>query len=214
MRFKIDIENDLEIKNAVSEAVSVLEEGGILLYPTDTVYGLGADFENRTSYKRLRNLKHKDEKDKLSIIVRDINMAKEYAIFDERAIALASAFWPGRLTLVLNAKDGGTIGVRVPDNKFCATLLEKFGKPIFSTSANISGRDTEKSVDDILNQFGDSVEKIDLIIDQGILPESKPSTVVDVTSKDIKILRKGDISLEMIEGILSTHIGIDNRCRF
>lgn len=202
MRLKIDEKNDSEIEHAVVEAVFVLKNGGILLYPTDTVYGLGADFENNISYKKLCNLKNRDDRKEMSVIVRDIAMAEKYAIFNKEARALADAFWSGRLTLVMKGINGGTIGVRVPDNKFCARLLEKFGKPIFSTSANISGKCTERSVDDILAQFDKNSKNIDLIIDYGVLPESMSSTVVDVTSKNYRVLREGDISLDMIKSVL------------
>lgn len=200
------IKNPKNFKKTLKETVKILKNGGIILYPTDTVYGLGFDVSNKETLKRLYNLKKRDSKKPISIIVSDIEMAKKYAVFDDNAIALAKKFWPGALTLILPAKNkllshlnlsNKTIGIRIPNNYFCIELLKIFKKPISSTSANISGKKQMLSVNKILSKF-DNINNIDLVVDAGPSDKTKPSTIIDLSGKNIKLLRKGVISYKNI----------------
>ncbi len=187
--------------------VQILEQGGVILYPTDTLYGLGVDALNREALKKLRTLKGREEGKAISIVVADMTMAEEYAEVTPLAAKLAEAFLPGKLTLILNAKDTlpgeltagtGTIGIRIPNHVLCLNLARELGRPFTATSANVSDMESKHSVPEILAQFGSSAPFIDRVIDAGTLLESLPSTVVDARSEFPHILREGAIPSEEI----------------
>lgn len=189
-----------------SKAVNALSEGEVVVYPTDTLYGLGADIFNDSAVRKVFNLKNRPFNDPLSIAVSSIDEIEKIAFLDDRTRCIAEVFLPGRLTLVLKKKKivsdiitGGfeKIAVRIPKNKIALKLLSDFG-PITSTSANIHGKQTPTVINDIYMQFKD---KVKVYLDDGLL-EGKPSTIVDTTSEEIKVLRAGDISKkEIMEAI-------------
>ena len=181
----------------------ILNGGGILLYPTDTLYGLGVDALNVEALKKLRALKGREDGKPISIVVSDMEMAEEYAEVTPLALKLTEAFLPGKLTLILNAKDSlpaeltagtGTVGVRIPNNILCLNIARELGRPYTATSANVSDMDPKNSVPEILAQFGARAGMIDRIIDVGELLESLPSTVVDVRGPAPHVIREGAIS--------------------
>lgn len=181
----------------------------IVLYPTDTIYGLGVDATNADAVSRLIELKGRDEKKPISIVVSDMAMAHEYADVTLLAEKLAAKFLPGRLTIVLNAKDSlpskltagtGTVGIRIPNHPVPLGLVQKMGKPITATSANVADLPTLKTPKEILAQFADRRDMITEVIDEGALPESLPSTVVDARGTVPIILREGAISSTEIFG--------------
>ena len=159
-------------------ALSVLNKGGIVLFPTDTIYGLGVDATNADAVKRLRELKGRPAFAELrrgkagkpiSIMVSDMAMAEKYAVVTPLAKKLAEKFLPGKLTLVLEAKDTlsdevtagtGTVGIRIPDHPIALQMVKDFGKPITATSANVSDMPTMNSVPEILKQFGGAASSI------------------------------------------------------
>lgn len=182
----------------------ILAEGDILLFPTDTLYGLGVDALNVDALKKLKELKGRDDKKPISIIVADMGMAEEYAEVTPLAEKLAEHFLPGKLTLILKAKDNlpveltagtGTIGIRIPNHIFCINLAREFGRPFTATSANVADKEPKNSVPEILTQFGDRAGMIARVIDSGELVESKPSTVVDARGEEPIIIRKGAIEI-------------------
>lgn len=187
-----------------------LKTGNILLYPTDTVYGLGVDALNAEALKKLKELKGRDaeeSKKPISILVADMAMAGEYAEVTPLAEKLAARFLPGKLTLVLKAKSNlpdeltagtGTIGIRIPHNVFCLTLVREFGRPITATSANVAGMETKSSAPEILAQFGERAGMIGKVIDAGELVHSLPSTVVDARNEKPLLLREGAVSKDSI----------------
>lgn len=171
------------------------------LYPTDTVYGLGVDARDREAVLRLRELKGSGGEKHYSIAVSDLDMMREYAEVTPLAERLAQNFLPGKLTLVLKAKnlpkelsDDGTIGVRIPDHPVVQELIRTIGGPITATSANVSGQPTARTVSEILAQFGDRA--LEITFDPAWpqeLPPSQPSTVVDARGGTPIILREGAI---------------------
>ncbi len=180
---------------------------GIILYPTDTVYGLGVDATDPESVSRLRDLKGREDLKPISIMVKDIDMLEEYAHVTPLANRLIEKFLPGKMTLILNVKGSlpeeltagtGTIGVRIPKHMLCVRLVEELGRPLTATSANVSGQKTESSVEKILAQFGEKASWITKVYDLGELPESAPSTVVDARGETPIIIREGAISREEI----------------
>lgn len=193
---------DVGVEKAVQKAVSVLRKGGIILYPTDTLYGLGVDARNSDAVLLLKKVKGRENKKPISIIVSDISHMESCGELSEKARALAQRFLPGALTLVLPAKASmpteiqlnGAIGMRIPNHAFCQALAKAYGGPITTTSANVSGLPTKRTVDDIIWHFGPQVSKIALVIDAGELPLSPPSTVVRCTDETLHILREGAIT--------------------
>ncbi len=182
-------------KKAIERAISALTSGSIIVYPTETSYGLGADATNDRAVKKIIAIKKRSKSKKISVAFSDLKMAKKYLVITKDAEKLAKAFLPGPLTLIVESKAKPTkkIGFRIPDHKFVLSLIRKFGKPITTTSANISGEGDLYKIKDVIRIFS---HKIDLIIDGGNLAKRKPSTVYDVLDK--KILRKGPISEKKI----------------
>jgi len=187
-----------------------LSKGGIILYPTDTLYGLGVDALNVEALKKLKQLKGRDEGKPISIIVCDMEMAGVYAEITPLAKKLAEKFLPGKLTLVLKANDKlpeeltsgtGTVGIRIPKHHLCIHIVREFGKPITATSANVADMEAKNSVEEILDQFQERSVMIDRVIDTGKLPDSLPSTVVDARGEKPIVLREGAIKAEDIENI-------------
>lgn len=173
----------------------------MIVYPTDTLYGLGADAFSDEAVANVCAIKGRDERKPIHCVVADLAMAQRFAEVNDAARHLAKRFLPGPLTLVLkknpNADSGiartiGTIGIRIPNNGFCLALAKQFG-PYTATSANLAGAENLRDVHAILRQLGAHAGTIDLVVDAGELPERKPSTVVDVSSGEVKILREGAV---------------------
>lgn len=193
---------------AVSRAADVLRRGGFIVYPTDTIYGLGVDATNEEAIRKVYEVKMRPESKPMHVVVSDLEAAGPYVEITPLASKLARAFLPGPLTLVLKAKDGvppllmggtGTLGIRVPNNAFCLALAREFGKPFTTTSANRSGAGNPFSLDDLQMMLGPAYEQVSLVVDGGTLPQAKPSTFVDARGTEPVILRVGDITEEMIQ---------------
>ena len=190
----------------MSSPAETLLEGDILLYPTDTLYGLGVDALNSEAIKRLKELKGRDEGKPISVIISDMEMAETYAEVTPLAKRLAERFLPGKLTIILNAKNlhdeltggTGTIGIRIPNHVFCLALAKEFGRPYTATSANIAGEESKRSVPEILAQFGEKAGGIGKVIDAGELMESLPSTVVDARGNRPIVVREGAVPKDKI----------------
>lgn len=189
----------------------IIKEGGIIIFPTDTVYGLLCDATNKETIKKLFKIKNRSFKKPIPIFVKDIKMAKKLVFLNKKQENLLKKFWPGKITFILKAKTkkfpkgilskDKKIGLRIPNYKLLNILLEKLDLPLSGTSANISGKPESTKIKDILNQFKNKKLLPDLIIDAGNLKPSLPSTVFDLTS--FKILREGAISKEKIFKILN-----------
>lgn len=184
-------------KEAIEEAIKTLKRGGVIVYPTETSYGLGADYTNKRAIKKIFKIKKRADK-KLSVIVSSLFVIKKYAIIDEDAEKLVREFMPGPLTLVVKKREKGTIAFRISSNEIAFSIAKKFKKPIIATSANISGLGDNYEIKKIREIFED---KVDLIIDGGNLRKRKPSTIYDVENR--KILREGPITEKMINRVLN-----------
>ncbi len=217
MLFKITIfylPRFMEIKqqrNSILQAVKVLQQGGVVVYPTETAYGLGADATNARAVEHIFELKGRIHKKTVLVLMRDIEMVKEYAHINTEELKLMRAFWPGALTLVLRAKKqayvrlargvvarDGAIAVRVSSNAVAAGLVKHLGRPLVSTSANRAGGSNTYSVQSVQKQLGARLRGASFpyyIYDAGRLPRCKPSTVARVYKEKIKILRQGDVFL-------------------
>ncbi|HCC68938.1 MAG TPA: threonylcarbamoyl-AMP synthase [Nitrospiraceae bacterium] len=192
------------LHTAIAKAVDVLVKGGIIAYPTETLYGLGVRVMDKESVQRLFEIKGRPQDKPIPLIVGSLEVLKTIAEeIPPEAEKLIKEFWPGPLTLVFKAKASvselltagtGTIAVRIPGESFALSLSRKIDFPITSTSANPSGATPPEVADEVSRYFGD---KIDLIIDGGKTPIGKPSTIIDVTVKPWQILREGAITFDL-----------------
>ncbi len=201
-----------ETEGALAEAVAVLKGGGLLAYPSDTVYGLGAAVSDERAIERLFVVKGRLSEKALSLLLADAeDMAPLCAEVPPAAKLLAERFWPGGLTLVLRrspafhsaALGGDSVAVRVPDHAFLREVIRALGEPITGTSANRSGRPSCRTAQEVKRELGDAV---DLIIDGGPSRAGQESTVVDITDDTPKILREGAVSrtdIERVVGVVS-----------
>ena len=188
-------------RDAVKEAVRVLRSGGVIIYPTETAYGMGADSTNAAARKKIYRIKKRFGGKKLSVIVASTAMAMRYIRLDNKAKRLMNAFMPGPLTIICDTKRAGNIGrdvaFRIPRQKFALRVVRSFGKPVTATSANISGSAALYEISKIKKLFQN---KADLIVDGGNLPHRRVSTVYDARNR--KIIRKGPVSRKEIERVL------------
>lgn len=189
-----------KIQEVAQRAAVVLRSGGVVLYPTDTLYGLGADALSDQAVAKIYAIKGRDERKPLHSIVESLEMAERYGEVSACTRRLAQALPAGKLSFIVPkqgiesgiAKGVSTFGFRIPDNALCIEMIRAFGGPITATSANAAGATPERSVDSILEQLG-SAAQIDLVIDAGELPLSEPSTVIDMTQPHPVILRGGAV---------------------
>ena len=199
------VEADLEGLTSASKAVL---EGGLVSYPTDTVYGLGCDPFNPTAIERVIRVKG-DRKKPLPVLVRALQDAQRLADFPDKAFKLVREFWPGPLTIVLKAKTLvpqalaplGTIGVRSPKHSTCLNLLSLCSGYLVGTSANRTGDAPATTPDEVVRELGDS---IDVVVDGGRTTLGVASTVIDL-SKELVILREGPIPREALLKCLRKH---------
>jgi L-threonylcarbamoyladenylate synthase len=189
----------------LEEGVSILKKGGVIAYPTDTVYGLGADAFNSAAVERIYEIKDRSESNPFPLLIADVKQLAALAEpIPELARFLARQFWPGGVTLVLSKKDtvpaylasGPTIAVRVPDHPTCLALLQHLAGPLIGTSANVSGQPAALTADEVRQQLGD---RVDLVIDGGRCPGGKESTVVDTTREPPAVLRQGIVPSREID---------------
>ena len=193
-----DIKNNFSPELASKEAALTMFKGGAVVYPTDTLYGLGVNVLDTEAVRKLFSIKKRSEKKPLPIMVSSIGMAKALAHIDEPREKILKSFWPGPFTFVLRKKPlvsylatagKNTIALRIPDSYFCQNLLEDFEGPITVTSANISGEEPSFDSREIIERFSKEKHQPDLIVDAGVLPETSPSTVIDLTGEMPKVLR-------------------------
>lgn len=186
----------------VSKACAVLEAGGVVMHPTETCYGFAVDVFNKDAVEKLYRMKGRNFTNPLSILVNGFDMANEYGIFSDKAFALARDFWPGALSLVIPRRDklpkwfnngNDYVSFRASSLTFCEKMVEKFGRPVTTTSANVSGCEPLYNID--LSSFGDLAGLIDLVVDGGELTLNSPSTVAKIVGDMVEVLRQGDVEV-------------------
>lgn len=191
---------------ALRAAVEAIRCGGVIAYPTETVYGLGADPLNETAIRRVFGLKGRDAEKAVILLLRgESDLSTVASEVSDTARHLMDAFWPGSLTLVLKASPGlpkvllgggDTVAVRVSSHPVARALADLLGGPITSTSANRSGHPPARSASDVRSAFGD---EIDLIVDGGPSSDDPPSTVVDVSGGRARMVREGRVGRAEVE---------------
>jgi len=173
--------------SVVREAVKAVINGQVLICPTDTVYGLITDATNKKAVNRIFIIKKREKGKPLPVFVKDLKMAKEIAEINKEQEKFLRACWPGAVTVILKAKKGKTIGLRIPDYKLILKIIGLAKKPLTGTSANLSGLLASGKIREVLKQFKE--EQPDLVLDAGNLKPAKPSTVIDLTVLPPKVLR-------------------------
>ena len=203
--------NDRIDDKELEEVSNVLNGGGVVIFPTETVYGIAASALNEKAIDKLYKAKKRPREKAINIMVSDRNEIEKYAYVKsetERKIILK--FMPGELTIILDKKydfgdsftlSDGTIGIRIPNNEIALSILKKVKIPLIVSSANISGMDSGINPEEIKKYFSESV---DILIDGGILEKGIPSTIIKVLNNKIIILREGKITKEMLEEQLKT----------
>lgn len=204
----LDLRNKVEF-DGIEAAANVIKSGGLVLFPTETVYGLGANGLDEAAVKNIFVAKGRKQDNPLILHVSSFEMVEEIATdISDIERQLMDAFWPGPFTIVLNKKEivpssvtGGldTVGVRMPSNKIAHELIRLSNTPIAAPSANISGKPSGTNLQDI---FGELADKVDFIIDGGECKVGVESTVVRVVDNIPVILRPGGITPEMIQEVI------------
>jgi L-threonylcarbamoyladenylate synthase len=182
----------------VQRCATAVRQGSVILYPTDTIYGLGCDALRQQSVERVYRIKRREETKPMLVLVNSIEMALSLIDNAHSAVSdIMNRCWPGPLTLLCTPRAGkyewlavgsGKIGVRFPRHDFCCELIRLSAVPLLSTSANLSGKEYTGDIRQLKDEF---VPLVDLVVDAGELPASPPSTVVDVTGEIPEIVREG-----------------------
>jgi len=198
--------SDHSKEDIISQTIEVLRSGGLVIYPTETTYGIGVDATNKQAVDKLLRYKKKRQGKPLSIAVADQKMSEEFVLLNENARNIYSTFLPGPVTVVSKGKDvvakgveseQGTLGVRIPNYPLMLEIIRAFGKPITATSANASYKKRPYAIQDILENISEKQKHlIDLILDAGGLPHNDPSTVIDTTLDEPSVLRQGTINFK------------------
>ena len=190
-------------------AIDALRRGDVIVFPTETLYGLGADALNDTAVEAVFRLKSRNPNQPIPVLVADLEMLHTLiADIPPLALKLMKRFWPGPLTLVLPARQGipkpllntsGGVGVRISSKPIATKLVQALGRPLTATSANPSGKEAARTVQAAKNYFAGNVK---VFLDSGILTSKSGSTVVEVIGEAIKIIREGDIAASELRRVL------------
>ncbi len=202
----------------IEKAAKLLQNGGVVAMPTETVYGLAANVYHSKAVANIFAIKGRPTFNPLISHIAEIDFLKEYAQTDSRVLELAKKYWPGPLTFVLNRIDNNpaldlvsaglrTITVRMPNHPVALELIKKTGAPLAAPSANASQTMSPTTAEHVFESLG---EKVDMILDGGACQVGVESTIIDVTGKDVVMLRAGGISLEELEVFLGEKVLISD----
>jgi len=189
-------------KEGIEKAAQIINEGGIAVFPTDTVYGIGCNPYNINAVKKIYEIKTRDFSKPLPVLVYSKELAEKIAHFNEFTRKIVDKFWPGPLTIILKVTDdklkeslhlNNKIAIRVPNHKCTLDLLEKCNF-IVGTSANVSGEISFTNVDECFKRIGD----YDIFVDGGTITSKGESTIIDIENDEIRIIREGSLSKKEI----------------
>ena len=185
---------------AISFAAKVMRDGGLVAFPTETVYGLGANLLDKRAIANLYKVKDRPGGKPFTVHIAALHTIRHMGChLTKEGVTLAKKFWPGPLTMVLKAKDGRKIGFRMPDHKVALKLIKLSRVPVVAPSANLSGHPAPKSAREVLKDLGG---RIDLLLDSGRASVGVESTVVDLTVTPPRILRRGAIKGREINKVI------------
>lgn len=191
-------------KAIIDQATKVFQKGGVVIFPTDTVWGIGVSIDQPQAIQKLYQIKKREKTKPTAVLVGSLVQAQQLGEINKKAESLIKKYWPGGLTIVVKAKKGvpriiqgkgGTVGLRMPDHKLILKILTKLEKGIVASSANFAGQPLVTKRELIDQQL---IEMVDLFI-KGKSKRNLASTVIDLTKKPFKILRKGIIALEKLK---------------
>ena len=205
--------NEDEIERRVKETIEVIKMGGIIIAPTDTVYGLISDALNEKAVEKIYEIKKRKKSNPCSILVSNKDMLKKVVrkvSFEEEKII--DKFFPGAITLIFEKNEQipdivtsglNTVGIRMPNDKFLLKVIELLGSPIVATSLNLAGEETKTNLDNISKEI---LNNVDYVIDNGNTKIGVASTVAKIDGKKVEILREGTITKNMIQEVLEEEI--------
>ena len=207
-----------DIEKQIEKAVAILKNGGLVAYPTDTVYGLGACMTDTVAVDRIFQVKGRPKGMALPVLLADRKQIEEIVTsVPPAARRLIDAFFPGALTIILTKSNvvpeiitggGRTVAFRIPNHPVPLALIKGLGKPIVGTSANLSGQPSALTTAEVQTQIGD---KIDMVIDGGRCPGGIESTVVDLSGEKPVVRRQGAISIEKLRIILPDIVPVEEK---
>ena len=186
----------------IEKTAQIIEKGGIVIFPTDTVYGIGCNPYNENAVKKIYKIKSRTELKSLPVLAYSLDVVKEIALIDEFTEKIIEKYWPGPLTLILELTDqklkkslnlGNKIAVRIPNSKCTLKLLEKC-RLLVGTSANISGNSSYTNPDECIK----NIKNYDMFLNGGIITSKGESTIIEIENKEIKIIREGMLKIEDI----------------
>lgn len=193
----IKVDNDKPDKNVLERAAGIINRGGLVAFPTETVYGIAADYLNRKTIQRLHKVKERPEGKPFTIHIADFDVIRQLSCkVPLAAERLMDKFWPGPLTILLADEYGNKIGFRMPRNRLALELISACKNPIVAPSANISGNRPPCSAEEVLKDLNG---RIDLLLDGGKTDVGVESTVVDMSKLPYKILREGAVRKSEID---------------
>lgn len=186
----------------IQKAVAALKEGKIVLHPTETCYGLAVDPTNKGALQALYEMKKMPKDKPLSIMVSSVDMADLYGLFSDYAKTIVEQFWPGPVSIMVMKRKGSLpeffnpeqkyVSIRYSSDPVSVAMVEKFGRPIVTTSANLSDKSESYSVTDLKKQFGTRrFAQLGFVVDAGKIPENPPSTIVKIVG-DTTVFVRGD----------------------
>ncbi|MDO8557755.1 MAG: L-threonylcarbamoyladenylate synthase [bacterium] len=198
----LDLQNPRSVERAVQLASEILGQGGVMVYPTDTVYGLGTNALDERAIEKVFLIKERVKQKPISVAVKDVAMARRIAVVSAVAEKFLARVWPGAVTVILPKRSvapdiltgGGPIGLRCFKNDFLEMLFSRIDFPLTTTSANISGEPPVSDIRALRAQFKNKKHLPDLIVDAGTLRPSPASTVIDITGNEPKMVRVGPVS--------------------
>ena len=197
--------------NIVEDAITLLQKGEVIAFPTDTLYGLGVDLTNEDAIRKLYSVKNRPEELPLILLGSSKEELLPYVLaWTPLAEKLSEEFWPGGLTIILKksfkvpdfvVSNMDTVGIRVPNHPVILKILEEYGKPLATSSANLSGNASSSTGRHVAEELADT--DLALLLDAGKTPESEQSTIIDLSGDEPIIIREGSISAETLQIDLS-----------
>lgn len=201
------METKRKTKEEMDEVIECLEAGGVAAFPTDTVYGLGVVYDDESALNRLKEAKGRPENKPIPLMISNLKQIESVAVVTDKAKKLIQKFMPGAFTIILKKREDvpayvtngfDTIGIRMPDDDFILEMMNRIGKPLLVTSANMSGMPTGTTFIEVIEQLEG---RIDMIV-KGMCGFKESSTIVDVSTDAVKLIRKGPISEDEIMKIV------------
>ena len=196
------------MKEMLAKALQALNNHQVIAFPTETVFGLGVFYDDKEAYELLNKIKNRREDKPYTMMLDDVNKINEYAFIKDKYLPIINKYMPGSLTILVRAKanvpayvthDTGVLGSRIPSNKEALELLRFVKKPLLVPSANKADQKPALSVEEVKAIFKDEIN----VIVPGEISSGEPSTIIDLTGDEIKLIRKGPIPLEELNQLIN-----------